>query len=150
MKAAYAATIGGSDVTHGIVGDWSYEHLDKVRTYCGRRGVTSIVHAQNNPTEVTCGVCKRVPREVKDTTGWDATALLEEAFQFSHADASAIVNAAYAGAGFSGDVAGMPDRAGVPSEFTTHQGTRRWQVTARRQAFVSWTLVSVTEITRRY
>ncbi len=150
MRAPYAATVGESATTHGIMGSWSYDNLDAVRTYCGRRGVASIVHCQNNPTEVTCGVCKRVPREVKDTTGWDATELLEEAFQFSHSDASAIVNAAYSGAGFSGSIVGGGDRPPRPTEFTTHRGTRRWQVTARRQAFVSWTLVSVTEITRRY
>ena len=149
MRVPYAATVGESSTTHGIVGEWSYEHLDAVKTYCGRRWAASIVHCQDNPVEVTCGVCKRVPREVKDATGWDATALLEEAFQFSHDDASAIVNAAYAGAGFSGSIAGG-DRPPRPAEFTTHRGTRRWQVSARRQAFVSLTLVSVTEITRRY
>lgn len=85
--------------------------------------------------------------ELDNSRGSLVHAHLRDVFRFTDADASAMVNDAMRQAGFRGDIMGS-NRPCVPVEFTTHRSKRRWQVRAYRVAFVSYTVVGLTEIKR--
>jgi hypothetical protein len=149
VRVAIAATFGGfTSTTHAIKGEFDYSRIADARTLCGRKGPFSTRHNMNSDVEVTCKSCLSVPRELVSAYSWNATAHLEQSFGFSPEDASALINRAMSGKGFRGGLAiAGNSRAATPVEFTTHQGRRRWVITAWSVGFVSATMIDIKEIT---